>query len=158
MSLSNSSHSSVSPQRLETEAVVVGRVQAPIFLTEWTLFATVVAVCVVSVVGLHWWSGALAGIPSGLMAVAITASVAAGPMFWRRGGLGRRAPVVSTLMTITFRMLVMLGALGFVAATKWPHRNSFAWTLLGCYFIFLILESAFSIRWYSSSHPRAEQP
>jgi hypothetical protein len=71
-------------------------------------------------------------------------------MRWRHGAVGAQNPVAATLLTVTFRTMVMLGALGFVAATKWTSSNSFATSLLGCYFLFLVLESGLSIAWYSS--------
>ena len=97
------------------------------------------------------------GIAAGIAALTICASVTLASIQWRRGPLGKQNPVASSLLTVAFRTLVMLGCLGLVAATKWPHRNSFLLSLLGCYFLFLILESGLSIRWYSSL-TRVKQP
>jgi hypothetical protein len=93
------------------------------------------------------------GIPAGLAALALASSISAGPILWRRGSFGIKMPVASTLLTIALRMLLLIGALGLVTATKWSYRNSFAGSLLGCYFIFLTLESALSISYYSSKTP-----
>ncbi len=92
----------------------------------------------------------LAGMAAGIAALTICASVTLASIQWRRGPLGKQNPVASSLLTVAFRTLVTLGCLGFAAATKWPHGNSFVLSLLGCYFLFLILESGLSIRWYSS--------
>lgn len=92
----------------------------------------------------------LGGLAAGMGALTICVSVTLASIQWRRGPLGKQNPVASSLLTVAFRTLVTLGSLGFVAATKWPHRNSFVLSLLGCYFLFLILESGLSIRWYSS--------
>ncbi|MFN7628741.1 MAG: hypothetical protein ACK5PZ_18095 [Pirellula sp.] len=90
------------------------------------------------------------GMAAGIAALAICASVTLASIQWRRGPLGKQNPVASSLLTIAFRTLVTLGSMVLMAATKWPHRNSFVLSLLGCYFLFLILESGLSIRWYSS--------
>ncbi|MBM3965314.1 MAG: hypothetical protein FJ308_09645 [Planctomycetes bacterium] len=92
----------------------------------------------------------LGGVVAGIGALAICVSVTLASIQWRRGSLGKQNPIASSLLTIAFRTLVTLGSLMLVAATKWPHRNSFVLSLLGCYFLFLILESGLSIRWYSS--------
>jgi len=131
----------------------VGRTSAlkmPSRAGEWGSWLSCVGLCMLVIAVAHWRLDAWGGLPAAGIALAMSASVAAGPMLWRRGGLGQHSPVASTLMTILFRTMVMFGGLLFVAATKWPHRNSFAWTLLGCYFVFLVLESVLSIRWYSS--------
>lgn len=99
----------------------------------------------------------LEGIAAGVVALTVCASVTLASIQWRRGLLGKQNPVASSLLTVAFRTLVTLGSLVLVAATKWPHRNSFVLSLLGCYFLFLILESGLSIRWYSSL-TRFKQP
>lgn len=88
--------------------------------------------------------------PWDCVALMLSAMPAWMAMRWRRGAVGAQNPVAATLLTVTFRTMVMLGALGFVAATKWTSSNSFATSLLGCYFLFLVLESGLSIAWYSS--------
>jgi hypothetical protein len=117
---------------------------------EWLSWGGSSAVCAIFIVGVSVWTGRADGIPAGLMALAFCSSVAVIPIFWRRGSVGSPMPVVFPLMTIAIRMLLMFGALGLVTAIKWSHRNSFSWSLLGCYFIFLALESALSICYYSS--------
>jgi hypothetical protein len=120
---------------------------------EWRCWWLGTALCAALIVGWHILVGAWDGIPAGLAALGLCSSISAGPIFWRRGSLGIKMPVASTLLSIALRMLLMIGALGLVAATKWSHANSFSNSLLGCYFIFLTLESALSIRFYSSRTP-----
>jgi hypothetical protein len=117
---------------------------------EWQCWVMAVLISAAVILGSHILMDARDGIPAGLAALGLCSSVAAGPIYWRRGSFGMKMPVASTLLTITSRMLLMMGALGLVTATKWSHRNSFAGSLLGCYFIFLTLESALSIRYFSS--------
>jgi hypothetical protein len=121
---------------------------------EWKWWTIAVVVSVVMVVATHMMLGREEGIPSGLGAVCLCALVSAAPMIWRRMTFGIKMPLASTLLTITVRSLVMVAALGIAAATKWSNGNSFAVSLLGCYFIFLTLESALSIRYYSSRSSR----
>lgn len=120
---------------------------------EWSWWLSAVLISAALIIGVHVQRDATDGIPAGLAALGLCCCVSAGPIYWRRGPLGARNPVASTLLSITLRMLLMIGALGLVAATKWSHRNSFAGSLLGCYFIFLTLESALSIRYFSSRTP-----
>ncbi|MCU0713631.1 MAG: hypothetical protein MUC43_16355 [Pirellula sp.] len=58
----------------------------------------------------------------------------------------RKNPVASVLAGSLIRTMVILGALGFTSATKWPAHNSFGNYLVGCYFSFLVLESWLAIR------------
>jgi hypothetical protein len=58
----------------------------------------------------------------------------------------RKNPVASVLTGTLIRTMVILGALGFASATKWPAHNSFGNYLVGCYFSFLVLESWLAIR------------
>ena len=120
---------------------------------EWLCWGMAVLISAAVIVGSHLLMDAREGILAGIAALGLCSTVAAGPIYWRRGSFGSRMPVASTLLTITLRMLLMMGALGLVTATKWSHRNSFAGSLLGCYFIFLTLESALSIHYYSSRTP-----
>jgi hypothetical protein len=120
---------------------------------EWQCWLMAVLISAALILGLHILMDARDGIPAGLAALGLCSSVAAGPICWRRGSFGSKMPVASTLLTITLRMLLMMSALGLVTATKWSHRNSFDGSLLGCYFIFLTLESALSISYYSSRTP-----
>jgi fumarate reductase subunit D len=121
--------------------------------SEWWWWGLAVVICASVIVFWHFLVGTPDAIPAGLSALALCALISAGPIFWRRGAFGNNMPVASTLLAITLRMLPMIGALGLVAATKWSYRNSFAGSLLGCYFIFLALESALSIRHFSSRTP-----
>lgn len=59
-------------------------------------------------------------------------------------------PVVSTLGITALRLLTVLFVVGIASATKWNNSKSFASVMLGCYFIFLLLESCLSVRWYSA--------
>jgi hypothetical protein len=117
---------------------------------DWWYWGISSAVCAVLIVGVASWNGQVNEIPAGMMALAFCSSVATLPILGRRRSVGNPMPVVFPLMTMTLRMLLMFGGLGLVTATKWSHRNSFSWSLLGCYFIFLALESALSICYYSS--------
>lgn len=122
--------------------------------TQWRVWLGALLVCAAATTLIHIGMDAWDGIGTALAAVAFSAAVAGAPIYWRSRGLDRFSPVVSTLLTIAFRTLLMVGALGIATATKWTHRNSFALSLLGCYFIFLILESVLSIVWYSSRSSR----
>ncbi|MFN6131129.1 MAG: hypothetical protein ACK6DC_10390 [Planctomycetota bacterium] len=120
---------------------------------EWRYWWIANVACAVLVVGCHLLVGVYDGIPASLVALGLCSSTAAGPILWRRGSFGSKMPVASILMSIALRMLLMVGAMGLVIGSKWPHAGSFAGTLLGCYLIFLVLESALSIRYYSSRTP-----
>ena len=58
----------------------------------------------------------------------------------------RKNPVASVLSATLVRTMVILGALAFSSATKWPAHNLFGTYLVGCYFSFLALESWLAIR------------
>jgi hypothetical protein len=117
---------------------------------EWRwFFAAILGAATVIVVVHVAWNRAQ-GIPFAVLALSLCATTTGLAMMWRRGRLGAKNPVAATLSTVALRTLVMMGALLFVAATKWTHLNSFASSLLGCYFLFLVLESVLSVRWYSS--------
>jgi hypothetical protein len=93
---------------------------------------------------------------AGLLALGLVAGITALSLVLRHGVWVVVDPLVSTLATITLRFLTVLLALGLATATKWNHSNSFCYHLLGCYFIFLILESWLASRWHSSrsqDHP-----
>lgn len=49
------------------------------------------------------------------------------------------------ILTVGWRSAVVLIPIVWAAATKWPEVKSFSLTVLGCYFPFLVLESALSI-------------
>jgi hypothetical protein len=58
----------------------------------------------------------------------------------------RKNPIASVLSATLVRTMVILGALAFSSATKWPAHNLFGTYLVGCYFSFLALESWLAIR------------
>lgn len=58
----------------------------------------------------------------------------------------RKNPIASVLSATLVRTMVILGALAFSSATKWPAHNLFGTYLVGCYFSFLALESLLAIR------------
>lgn len=117
---------------------------------EWRWFFAAILVAAAVIVVVHVAVNRTQGIPFAVLALSLCATTTGLAMVWRRGRLGAKNPVAATLSTVALRTMVMLGALLFVAATKWTHLNSFASSLLGCYFLFLVLECALSVRWYSS--------
>jgi hypothetical protein len=137
-------------ERAEIAESLANRTQGMTAAVEWGWFFSAIAGSFGAIALGHWWWDRLDGIPSACVALVICAMTTAVAIRWRRGGLGATNPVASTLLAITFRTLVMMGALGFLAATKWTYINSFSSSLLGCYFLFLVLESGLSIAWYSS--------
>lgn len=68
------------------------------------------------------------------------------PIVVRHTTFARKNPAAMPLATVGWRMGVLFIALALSAATKWPIHILFCQTLLGCYFPFLVLESALSIR------------
>ncbi|MEI8212674.1 MAG: hypothetical protein WCI02_11035 [Planctomycetota bacterium] len=137
-------------ERAEIAESLANRTQGMTAAVEWGWFFSAIAGSFGAIALGHWWWDRLDGIPSACVALVVCAMTTAVAIRWRRGGLGATNPVASTLLAITFRTLVMIGALGFLAATKWTYINSFSSSLLGCYFLFLVLESGLSIAWYSS--------
>lgn len=81
-----------------------------------------------------------------LMAVAICWFSDLMIVFMQTESLDRKNPVASVLVGTLIRTMVILGALGFSSATKWPAHNLFGNYLVGCYFSFLALESWLAIR------------
>lgn len=82
----------------------------------------------------------------GLTAVWLCAGVTMTPAVWSFGPFAKRYPVASTLMTTTWRISAMAGIALIATATKWPDYNLFSLCLVGCYFLFITLESWLSIR------------
>lgn len=117
---------------------------------EWRWFYGAIVLAAAVIVAVHIALNCVPGIPFAGLALSLCATTTGLAMMWRRGRLGAENPVAATLLTVALRTLVMMGALLFVAATKWTYLNSFATSLLGCYFLFLVLESVLSVRWYSS--------
>lgn len=87
---------------------------------------------------------------AGFLALGIVVGITACSLIFRHGLWIPMHPTISSLGTTTLRLLTVLLALGLATATKWNNANSFSSHLLGCYFIFLVLESWLSARWYSS--------
>ncbi len=96
------------------------------------------------------WVFYLAGIRDahfhGLTAVWLCAGVTMMPAVWSFGPFANRYPVASTLMTTTWRISAIAGIALVATATKWPEYNLFSLCLVGCYFLFITLESWLSIR------------
>jgi hypothetical protein len=85
----------------------------------------------------EWQSLLLAALSSALISVTT--------LFWSTGRFPKSFPVASVLLTVTWRLMATGGMAAISAATKWPHHKTFCFWLLGCYFSFFVLESAFSI-------------
>ncbi len=106
-----------------------------------------VAACCLAVGGIvQWLSGSrfAMGFTGIGVAVCLAASL---PPLWLRSILVK--PEVATflpILTMCWRSGVVLMPIVVAAATKWANLYSFSLTLLGCYFPFLVLESALSIR------------
>lgn len=71
---------------------------------------------------------------------------AAVPLSLRYTRFGRENAAAMPILTVLWRFGVVAVAILGAAATKWPLDKSFAASLLGCYFPFVVLESALSIR------------
>ncbi len=80
------------------------------------------------------------------IAVVISLATSIPPIVVRHTAFARKNPAAMPMATVGWRMGVLLLAIVLSAATKWPSHKLFCATLLGCYFPFLILESALSIR------------
>jgi hypothetical protein len=87
----------------------------------------------------------------GLTAVWLCAGVTMVPAVWSFGPFAKRYPVAATLMTTTWRISAIAGIALIATATKWPEYNLFSMCLVGCYFLFIVLESCLSIRKLSLS-------
>jgi hypothetical protein len=68
------------------------------------------------------------------------------PLLLRYTRFGRENAAAMPILTVLWRFGVVAIAILGAAATKWPLDKSFAASLLGCYFPFVVLESALSIR------------
>ncbi len=80
------------------------------------------------------------------IAVLISLATSIPPIVARHSAFARNNPAAMPMATVGWRMGVLLFTVALSAATKWPSHKLFCATLLGCYFPFLILESALSIR------------
>lgn len=127
---------------------------------EWQMFFGVLLLSLAGVLWLHSpyadsryadsrvvWG---AGLDVSLMMLLAISGVTGFSMALRQGWFMPMNPVISTLGTTALRFLTVLMVAGIASATKWNNSNSFAYSLLGCYFIFLLLESCLSIRWHSA--------
>lgn len=122
---------------------------------EWQMFFGVLLLSLAGVLWLHSpyadsrgvWG---AGLGVSLMMLLAISGVTGFSMALRQGWFMPMNPVISTLGTTALRFLTVLMVAGIASATKWNNSNSFAYSLLGCYFIFLLLESCLSIRWHSA--------
>ena len=76
-----------------------------------------------------------------------------GPVLWQIKVSTLATSDISILLTMGFRFSLLLGAVAISTATKWQHHNSFCNCLLGYYFPFLLLQSAFLIRQQSIPNP-----
>lgn len=88
-----------------------------------------------------------------LLALSVCLVSSIGPVLWQFGDALVAQTDLSILLTVGFRFSMLLCALAISTATKWQHHNSFGNGLLGYYFPFLILQSAFLIRQQSLSNP-----
>jgi hypothetical protein len=85
------------------------------------------------------WRDLFAGIFWGVLGAIV-------PLLLRYTRLGRENAAAMPILTVLWRFGVVAVAILIAAATKWPLDKSFAACLLGCYFPFVGLESALSIR------------
>jgi len=68
------------------------------------------------------------------------------PLVVRHTDFSIKYAAVMPILTVAWRFNLVAIALLISAATKWPLDKSFAGCLLGCYFPFIILESALSVK------------
>ena len=122
---------------------------------EWQMFFGVLLLSLAGVLWLHFpfedsrdIRGS--GLVVSLMMLSVISGVTGLSLAMRQGWFMAMNPVISTLGTTGLRSLTVLMLAGMTSATKWNNSNSFAYSLLGCYFIFLLLESCLSIRWHSA--------
>ena len=122
---------------------------------EWQMFFGVLLLSLAGVLWLHFpfedsrdIRGS--GLVVSLMMLSVISGVTGLSLAMRQGWFMPMNPVISTLGTTGLRSLTVLMLAGMASATKWNNSNSFAYSLLGCYFIFLLLESCLSIRWHSA--------
>ena len=88
-----------------------------------------------------------------LVALFVCLASSIGPVLWQIKDSALATSDISILLTIGFRFSLLLGAIAISTATKWQHHNSFCNCLLGYYFPFLLLQSAFLIRQQSIPNP-----
>jgi hypothetical protein len=122
----------------------------------WVLAGQGLAVAVAA--GLCWWGclgwGAYRGFvdaePAATAAVLLCLAPVLPILLWRAVSRKKSQPWLGLLVS-SGRLLVAVAALGLAHATKWDHRIFFGECLLGCYFSFLVLESALLVSW--ANHP-----
>jgi len=122
---------------------------------EWQMFFGVLLLSLAGVLWLHfpfedsrYIRGS--GLVVSLMMLSVISGVTGLSLAMRQGWFMPMNPVISTLGTTALRFLTVLLVVGVASATKWNNSNSFASSLLGCYFIFMLLESCLSVRWHSA--------
>lgn len=116
-------------------------------------------------VGLGWWGcigwGGYRGVadarPAATAAVLVCLAPVLPLLLWRAVST-KKSQAFLGLVASSGRMLVAFAALGVVHATKWDHRIFFGECLLGCYFYFLLLESALLVSWARRSTTAADTP
>ena len=80
------------------------------------------------------------------VAVVVCFATSIPPIIAWHTSFARKNPAALPLVTVGWRMGLLLVVLAVSAATKWPSHISFCFSLLGCYFPFLLLESSLSMR------------
>jgi len=124
-------------------------------ISDWRLVAGTALLYAAGILILHGRKhGGLGDRPdellAGFLALGLVVGITVCSLIFRHGLWIPMHPTISSLGTTALRLLTVLLALGLATATKWNNANSFCSHLLGCYFIFLVLESCLSARWYSS--------
>ena len=128
---------------------------------QWRWLLGVSLFCIAGILAIHHGKyQSLANNPgslrAGLMALGLLLGISSFSLVLRHDLWVAGDPFVSSMATICLRFLTVLLALGVATATKWNDANSFCSHLLGCYFIFLVLESWLACRWHlsrSKDHP-----
>lgn len=129
--------------------------RGPAIRIEWRWFWGIACLTLAGILTVHQGSFGTPGsgredLISGVLAWLLVSAITAFSLILRHGTWVAVHPSIASLGTTALRLLVILPALAITTATKWNAGNSFARYLLGCYFIFLVLESWLSARWYSS--------
>jgi hypothetical protein len=114
---------------------------------------------------LCWWGcvawGAYRGVadaaPVATAAVLVCLAPVPPILLWKAISAKKSQPWLG-LIASSARMLTAFGALGMAHATKWDHHIFFGECLLGCYFSFLLLESALLVSWANRPPLAANDP
>ena len=122
---------------------------------DWQIFAGISMLCLAGMFTFHYLRYGMLSFGQRelvleLLVFGAISGVTGFAFILRHGLLLPMNPVVSTLGITTLRLLTVLFVVGVASATKWNNSKSFAYVMLGCYFIFLLLESCLSVRWYSA--------